>query len=354
MDKKINRRKFKRHPAQWRVAIVLSGPDGKPVIQHTQTIDLSISGAAIISKQSGLTGTVITLLLGRPPQHNDDHPKVIKAHARVVSSRNVPFGSGYQLGLSFVSQPGDELNVLADLIREIESSQPPVRSDSTESSLPITTNGRLARLKELAQTKLSQQKEENRDEINYRLSEALESAYRYLKELAQHLNVVKPAYDTGYKIVGVPDFAGLKWDAGNADFQTRQLSPAKRLYERVTLNFRLSGGKQVQVTVDNPANDRFKHSLTENRIEFTIKDSLNSRGLIERSTFIIPCEVKASVLMQGNFETGRILLRMINVERFGVLEYHLDPAAITPDALEEFAGFILGEEHQIGLLLKGT
>lgn len=353
MDKKSNRRNFKRHPAQWKVAIVLTAPDGKPVIQHTQTIDLSLGGAAIVSEQGGQMGTVITLLLGQPPRRDEDRPKVIKAHARVVSSRKAPSGAGYHLGLSFVSQPGDELSVLADLIQEIESSQPPRRSEAaaTESSEPITTNSRLARLKELAQTKLSQHKEENRDEINNRVSEALERAYRYLKELTQQLNVVKPAYDKGYTIVGVPGFAGLRWEAGNADFYTRQLSPAKQLYERVTLNFRLSGGKQVQVTVDSPANDRLKRLLTENRVEFTIKDALNSRGLIERSTFMLPCEVKASVLLQGNFETGRILLRTINVERFGVLEHQLDPAAITPDALEEFAGFIIGEEHQIGLLL---
>lgn len=357
MDKKNNRRNFKRHPAQWKVAIVLTAPDGNPVIQHTQTIDLSLGGAAIVSDQSGQMGTVITVLLGQPPLRDEDRPKVIKAHALVVSSRKAPSGAGYHLGLSFVSQPGDELSELAALIRDMESSQPPRRSEVTaaESSEPITANSRLARLKELAQTKLSQQKEENRDEINTRVSEALERTYRYLKELVEQLNVVKPTYDKGYTIIGVPDFSGLRWEAGNADFHKRQVSPAKQLYERVTLNFRLSGGKQVQVTVDSPANERLKRLLAENRIEFTIKDQLNSRGLVERSTFMFPCEIKASVLMQGNFETGRILLRTINVEHFGVVEHQLDPAAITSDALEEFAGFIIGEERQIGpLLLKIT
>ena len=39
MDKK-NRRSSKRHPAQWKVAIVLTDEEGRPVIQHTQTVDL--------------------------------------------------------------------------------------------------------------------------------------------------------------------------------------------------------------------------------------------------------------------------------------------------------------------------
>jgi c-di-GMP-binding flagellar brake protein YcgR len=150
MDKNNNRRSFRRHPANWKVAIVLLAPDGQPIIQHTQTIDLSLGGAAIISEQGGEMGALLTVLLGQPPKRDQDRPKVIKAHARVVSSRKAPSGSGFHLGLSFVSQPGDELGILADLIREMESS-PAIRQEEViEASSSITANSRLARLKELA------------------------------------------------------------------------------------------------------------------------------------------------------------------------------------------------------------
>lgn len=367
MDKKNNRRTSKRHPAQWKVAIVLTDEKGRPVINHTQTVDLSLGGAAIISDQSGLTGKIITLLLGQPPKRDDERPKVIKAYARVVSSRNAKPGPGYHLGLNFVSQPGDELDTLAAMIREIEAAEaaatpapkaaPAVPAATAAPAVPtesITANSRLARLKELAQAKLTEQKEEqNHDEVIIRVSEALERAYRYLKDMIEQLNVVKPAYDRGYRIMGVPDFAGLKWEAGSAAFHTRQLLPGKQSFERVSVNFRLSAGKQIQVSVDSPANEKLKRLLGENKIEFNAKDALNSRGFIERSTFTFPCEVKASILMQGNFDTGRIQMRMVNVERFGTLDHLVDPAAITEDALEELAGFILGEEREIRLLLKG-
>jgi hypothetical protein len=44
-------------------------------------------------------------------------------------------------------------------------------------------------------------------------------------------------------------------------------------------------------------------------------------------------------------------LRTINVGHFGVLEHQIEPVAVTPEALEEFAGFILGEEQQFGMML---
>jgi len=351
MDKNNNRRSFRRHPANWKVAIVLLAPDGQPIIQHTQTIDLSLGGAAIISEQGGEMGALLTVLLGQPPKRDQDRPKVIKAHARVVSSRKAPSGSGFHLGLSFVNQPGDELGILADLIQEMESS-PAIRQEEViEASASITTNSRLARLKELAQSKLLEEKKDNRDESDNRISEALERAFGYLKELTQQLNVVKPQFDRGYPLTGVPDFARLKWSAGNADFQKRQVAPNKQLFERITLNYRLSGDKQIQVTVDSPKNERLKQLLAENRIEYTVKDALNARGFVERSTFMFSCEVKASVMLQANFESGHIQLRTINVGHFGVLEHQIEPVAVTPEALEEFAGFILGEEQQFGMML---
>ena len=352
MEKKSNRRTSKRHPAQWKVAIVLTDEEGRPIIQHTQTVDLSLGGAAIISEESGLTGKVITLLLGQPPKRDDERPKVIKAYARVVSSRNAKPGPGYHLGLNFVSQPGDELNTLAALIREIESTEaaptpapapkaiPAVPPPSAPASAAaraapaapaaaaavptesITANTRLARLRELAQAKLNEQKEEvSRDEIIINFSAGLERAFRYLKEMIEQLNVVKPAYDHGYRIMGVPDFAGLKWETGSAAFHTRELLPGKQMFERVSVNFRLSAGKQIQVSVDSPANEKLKRLLGENKIEFNAKDVLNSRG---------------------------------SIERFGTLDHLVNPASVTEDALEEFAGFILGEEREIKLLLQNA
>ena len=385
MEKKSNRRTSKRHPAQWKVAIVLTDEEGRPIIQHTQTVDLSLGGAAIISEESGLTGKVITLLLGQPPKRDDERPKVIKAYARVVSSRNAKPGPGYHLGLNFVSQPGDELNTLAALIREIESTEaaptpapapkaiPAVPPPSAPASAAaraapaapaaaaavptesITANTRLARLRELAQAKLNEQKEEvSRDEIIINVSAGLERAFRYLKEMIEQLNVVKPAYDHGYRIMGVPDFAGLKWETGSAAFHTRELLPGKQMFERVSVNFRLSAGKQIQVSVDSPANEKLKRLLGENKIEFNAKDVLNSRGSVERSTFTFPCEVKASILMLADFNSGRITMRMVNIERFGTLDHLVNPASVTEDALEEFAGFILGEEREIKLLLQNA
>jgi hypothetical protein len=347
MEKKENRRKSKRHPAHWKVAMIFQSPDGKPVILHSHTLDLSMGGAAVVSEARVETGSVITVLLAHPEKNDRDGPKIVKKRARIVSSRKASPGSGFHLGLSFMSLSEDDVAALAEMLQKLESRQPPER----ESRASPTAGGRLARLKELAQKTEAQEKPPDRDAIQTQVGETLERTYLFLKDLVEQLNRVHLAYEKGYMIIGVPDFTGLKWESGRADFHTRDLSPGRKVYERIGVNFRLSGNKKIHVTVKNPTNERLKKTLTENRIEFTAREIANHRGHIESSAFSFPCEVKGNIFLQGDFDTGQILLRTINVERFGTLEYRINPEAITPEALDEFAGFIMGEEREIKLLL---
>jgi len=63
--------------------------------------------------------------------------------------------------------------------------------------------------------------------------------------------------------------------------------------------------------------------------------------------FLIPCEVKAVLQLIGNFETGKLVLQLRNVEHFGSAEYVLSAEAVTKESLHELSQFILGETRQI-------
>lgn len=355
MEKTDNRRKSKRHPARWKVAVVLDNPGGEPIVRHTHSVDLSLGGMAILSERDEKADTVVTVLLVQPLRQSGENPKILKARARVVSS--APSDPGHRLGLRFVEWTDDSLEMFAKLLGAIEAARSQEAAGAATAAAPAEATGpatysRLTRLRELAQAKLAEKDgADSREGIDERVSEALKRAYEYLKEFADQLNVVKPAFK-GYPILGVPDFSGLSWETGRADYRKRDLSPTKSLYERVTLGYRLSGKKQVRVTFDGPRSNRLKQVLTENKIQFTLQETRNDRGALDSVTFAFPCDVTASVLLEGDFETGRILLRMSNVGRFGTFEHQLVPEAITEEALEEFAGFILGENHRIDLLLR--
>ena len=183
------------------------------------------------------------------------------------------------------------------------------------------------------------------------ISDALKRAHQYLKVLAEQLNVVMPAYPRVYAISGVPDFNGLTWDTGRVDYHTREISTTVKLYERVSLRFGLSGGKQISVDREYPVSEKLRQLLTDSKIEFATRDTRNARGASERTTFVFPCKVVASVLLSAQFDTGKLLLRTSNVCGFGAMEQILAPEAITDESLDELTGFILSETKRLGPLL---
>jgi CheY-like chemotaxis protein len=212
----------------------------------------------------------------------------------------------------------------------------------------------LARLREAAQAKQrEEQKPAQKEQFIPLVSGAVEKTYRHLKQVATLLNSAKPAYAQTYTFQGLPNFDDLKWDSVHLDFRTREVSPTSKAFEQVTLHYHLAAKKALRVVREPLADEKLKQALSEARIEFDTQQQRNQRGSVVGTIFIIPCEVKASLRLVGDFKTGKLTLKMRNVEHFGTLEHTLSAEAITEESLNELSRYILGESRRIGpLLLK--
>ena len=349
-----HRRRPRIRPVGWKVAVEFNEADEKRFIQAT-IHDLSAMGAAILTNDRDLTGTVVKLSISYPDAPAEQKP--LKIRARVVSSAHTPGTTRYRHGLSFIRLPFDGRNELEKILRSA-SSQAAKREESAAASAPVEEGatfrrGRLAQLRLLADAKRAEAKKPDpRDESDAILSEALKVAHRYLKDLAEQLNVIHPVYSKTYVVPGVPEFARLEWEEGRADFRTREVTPILKYYDRVSLRFRLFANRELKLEKDWPASEKLKQFLEEAGVPFTAHDMYNDRGATEGSKFIIPCEVKASVLLHSERDLGKLLLRTSNVSGFGSLSQLLSPEAIDEDSLDELAGFILGEQKGLGSLLS--
>jgi len=357
MHAQDHRRKNKRFPVRWKTAVVFDKSHGKPTL-HTQTVDLSTGGAAIVTEHGDIAGATVTLLLAQPPRDGDAAPRMLKVRAEVVSCVENKQRTGYRHGLRFLRAPDDGLDLLEELLRaaaDVLHAAAPAAAPAPAPAAPAG-GSRLARLKEMAQAKLAEpEKKDPQEEINERVDAALKRAHQYLKALAEQLDVVRPPYPKGYTIVGLPEFTGLSWKNGRADFRSREVSKDKKLWEQVSFNVLLSADKKVKVQRESPATERLQRALDDHRVRYHATESRNERGAVKHTTFTIDCDVSVLVVFEGNFETGRIKLRLRDVERWGSSEYMLYPEAITEASMEEFAGVLLGETHKVGpLLLAGA
>lgn len=185
-----------------------------------------------------------------------------------------------------------------------------------------------------------------------RIHAALGLAYQYLNDLVQQLNILKPPYAKTYAFFGVAEFNELAWQEGRADFRMQEGSSEDRYYNQVTLRYRLAAQKQFRVTRESPAHEKLHQALFDNNIAFTTDEVRNERNQVEKATFVFSAEVKAGLLLAANYETGKLLLRTRNIERFGIMEYQLLPEAITQDALDQLAQLILGESNRFSQMFQ--
>ncbi|MFA7279036.1 MAG: hypothetical protein WC100_02970 [Sterolibacterium sp.] len=219
---------------------------------------------------------------------------------------------------------------------------------------PAVTSSLLANLKQQA---LAKQQSENRksaqqDEILQRIHKALGMTYQYLNDLVEQLNILKPPYAKGYSFFGVADFDDMSWQEGRADFRMQETASENRLYDQVTLRYRLAGPKQFKIVKENPALEKLRKALFDYNIAFTADEAKNERGHIEKATFTFPCEIKAGLMLSGNYETGKLLLRTRHIERFGLMEYELAPEDINQDALDQIAQLIMGENNRVSQMFQ--
>jgi hypothetical protein len=346
------RRRARHRTDGWKVTVEFEEADEERLIQAT-IHDLSPAGAAILTNDRDLTGTVVRLSISYPGAPAQQKP--LRIRARVVSSAHTPGTTRYRHGLSFIRLPFDGRNELEKILQQ--ASPPGVKRAETpvpaaEQDGVAVRRSRLAQLRLLADAKRAEAKKPDpRDESDALLGEALKVAHRYLKDLAEQLNVIHPVYAKVYAVPGVPEFARLEWQEGKADFRTREVTPILKYYDRVSLRFKLSGNRELKFAKDYPANEKLKQFLEEAGLTYTAHDMYNAHGATAGSQFIVSCEVPASVLLYSERELGKILLRTSNVSGFGSLSQLLAPEAINEDSLDELAGFILGEQKGPGSLL---
>ena len=351
MTSKEHRRRPRHYAAGWRVAVEFNAESGKQSFD-SEIRDLSTIGAAILSEERNLTGKVVKLLLSQQRQ-SPQHPP-LKVIARVVSSARTPAMAQFRYGLSFVRLPGDGLDELERILRTLVPGAADAKAGAATAAEDGAEHrrGRLAELRKLAEAKRAEAKPpDRRDELDAWLSEALRIAHGYLKDLAEQLNAIKPVYRKAYVIPGLPEFPSLAWQEGKADFRMREASPVLRRYDRVSFRFRLAAPKELKITREYPASEKLKQFLDEGGIAYTSHDMYNTRGAVEGSKFIVPCEVKASLVLSSELALGKLLLRASNVSGLGALSQLLSPDAIDEESLDELTAFILGESRGLGARL---
>ena len=221
---------------------------------------------------------------------------------------------------------------------------------------PDTDGGLLEKLKREASAK--QALDGQRVSLHIRqkrsISESLQTAYHYLREFCESLNILKPVRPGTYSILNVLRVENPPWQHGSADFREKADATGGQLFEQVSVSFRLGQGKELCIERENPAHMSVRNSLFDNNVTFTETEERNEHYQTVRTRFLITCDVKVEARLVADYERGDIRFIQKNVQRFGSSEFRLAPETLTQEALEEFANLLLGQESRFEAMCRRT
>lgn len=202
----------------------------------------------------------------------------------------------------------------------------------------------LLRLKQQAAEKLASEAKQSglQQQQKAALNKALSNAYSYLCDFTKQVNVLKPEYPGVYVLSDQAKFDGLTWKEGFADYRFVPGTTEDRLFERVTLSYTLTGKDQIIVEREPPRIELFARSLHDNGLTAEVTEFKNNLGRVARTRFAIKREIRASLLLVGDYTTGEMRLRIVNVQRLGSEDYRIPVDELTQSALEEVALLVLG------------
>ena len=214
----------------------------------------------------------------------------------------------------------------------------------------------LDRLKHKAQSVQNSTIQRNADEElkALHLSTSLGAAFHYLNDLIKQLNIIKPEVPKEFGFASNIIFSGMSWVEGAADFRMLPTATEDRLYETMTVRFRLAAARQLQVERDALGVEPLRKMLHDANITFQLEERKNKRSQIENGLFTIPCEVRAGFLIKADYEANDLILRTRNIDRFGMMEFRLQAGDLTQTTLDELAQLMLGQESRFLKLFRRT
>lgn len=214
----------------------------------------------------------------------------------------------------------------------------------------------LARLKQKAQTvqQVAEQRGAAHDAIAQRLSASLGAVFHYLDDLIKQLNIIKPEIPKEFVFPGNIVFAGMRWVEGAADFRMVPTSTEDRLYDSLTARLRIASPKKIVVERDAIGVEPLRKLLHDYNIAFQIEEKQNTRKMIESASFTFPCEIKAGFIIRADYAVGNLLLRTRNIERFGMMEFRLQPDDLNQETLDELTKLFLGETSRFLQMYRRT
>ena len=174
-------------------------------------------------------------------------------------------------------------------------------------------------------------------------------AHDYWKELADHLNRLRPPSQARYLIGGREPLEGLACSHFRVLPQHRLLPGGEAVFESVLLAWSAACDRVQRVEKEHPQDiERLRASLMQAGIqaaEAPLRHALTGRP--QGTAFQFKATVAASVRVTPLSDAGRVRLTFVNVDQLERVEGEYPAAGLRARLLDEIGRWIVGRPHRV-------
>ena len=182
----------------------------------------------------------------------------------------------------------------------------------------------------------------------------LKQIFDYWREFSELIKVIQPDFDHLLSLPGIGEMSGLKVVEPFSDYRYRQLQNQSFTDEiaNVSLFFFYKAPNSFRFQKELGIATRVKDVLWRYGIIHTAEDIKNEQKRVIEIAYVIPWEVKGSIIVTPVPNTRMLHFSIKNLAKLGEMELEMSFEEIDNTFLDELSKLLLGQENRFWKLAK--
>jgi hypothetical protein len=171
----------------------------------------------------------------------------------------------------------------------------------------------------------------------------MRKSFRWLEKAVTYLSGIRPAIDHRFDLGHGLVFESPRFDHGSVGQHERRIVGFPVLDE-ISVYYEISASKPVALDVAPGSVTLAEKALDDAGLQYTSRRVEDAGGIVRKCAISVPPAIPASVSFRVDYQTGLVLVTLVNVDRLDrvTLEFHSNK--IEDPVLEDLVRLILGRD----------
>ena len=182
-------------------------------------------------------------------------------------------------------------------------------------------------------------------EVIDRIDQRMHHVFQYFDEACRLLQVITPPVARQFELAHIARYEGLHVERASVMFRKQRLQD-RDVYDYVVVYYNLVGPEPAPLRVGIRRSPEIERALVRANIEFSCDTDSAVHGGVTHTIIRIAPGLRCEVRFDPDFENGRIVVTLRNVDRFEPVILDFETATLDTKALDELVNFIHAKPSQ--------